>query len=155
MIRITFIALAAGSALLTGSAERWTANLSPKDGSMLSGTATVETVGNDSSRVSITVKGAPASAALPWHIHTGPCSAVGGVLGSDTAYPKLQVSASGDAEASATVAAGLTKSASYAVQVHRDATAPTMNDDPRESKPGSDVLACGDLKVANPTIPER
>ncbi len=156
MIKITAMALAAASALITGSgSESWTATLAAKNGSMVSGKATAETVGNDSTRVTISVHGATSNAVLPWHIHNGPCSAAGTVLGSESGYPKLQVSGTGTADASAVLPVRISRTASYAVQVHRDATAPTMKDDPRESTPGSDVLSCGDLKPVNPDTPQQ
>jgi hypothetical protein len=156
MIKITALALAAASALITGSSpESWTATLAGKNGSMVTGTATAEAVGNDSTRVTISVRGAPSSAMLPWHIHNGPCSAATTVLGSESGYPKLQVSGTGTAEGSAVLAVKLSRTASYAVQVHRDATAPTMKDDAKEATPGSDVLSCGDLKPANPVTPQQ
>jgi len=155
MIKITALALAAVSALITGSSpESWTASLAGKNGSMVTGTATAEAVGNDSTRVTISVRGAPSSAMLPWHIHNGPCSATTTVVGAEAGYPKLEVSGTGTAEGSAVLAVKLSRTASYAVQVHRD-PAPTMKDDSKSSTPGSDLLSCGDLKPANPDVPQQ
>lgn len=148
MIKVLAVAIFAGSAILTAStADRWSATLNPVNGSTVSGTATVELVGTDSSRVTISIRGAQPNAVLPWHLHSGPCSATGGVFGSESAYPKLQAMGGGTAEANVTLPVKPTETGTYAVQVHQGKDGDEMKkDDPAAPKPASDVVSCGDLK---------
>jgi hypothetical protein len=149
MIKLTAIALVALNALFTASAsDQWSATLNPSDGGTISGTATVEGVGSaDSTLVKISVNGAAPNATLPWHIHNGPCGATKAVLGSESAYPKLMTSDAGSAQASVTLPVRPSKTGSYAVQVHRGTAMP--------EKPGSDVIACGDLKLVMNKTPDQ
>jgi hypothetical protein len=139
MIKLSAIALIALNALLpSSSSDSWSATLRPSNGSTISGTATADGVGSaDSTLVKISIHGAPPNAALPWHVHNGPCGATKAVLGSEAAYPRLRSSSAGTAEASVTVPVRPSKTGSYAIQVHRGTGAP--------GKPGSDVIACGNL----------
>lgn len=146
MIKLTAIALVALNALFTASSsDQWSASLAPTGSGTISGTATAEGVGSaDSTLVKISIQGATPNATLPWHIHNGACGSTKAVLGSESAYPKLMTSSAGTAEASVTLAVRPSKTAAYAVQVHQGTAAP--------DKPGSDVVACGDLKpVLNKT----
>jgi hypothetical protein len=87
------------------------------------------------------------NASLPWHIHNGACGSAGEILGSESAYPALQVSGGGTAEATVTLAIRPSKTGSYAVQVHKGTAAP--------DKPGSDVISCGDLKPVMNKMPQQ
>jgi hypothetical protein len=140
MTKLTAIACVAVSALFhSSSSDQWSAALSPSNGSTVSGTATAEGVGTaDSTRVKISIHGAKPNATLPWHIHLGTCSAAGRVLGPAAAYSKLRTTGTGSADALVTLPIRPSKSGSYVVQVHRTAASP--------AKPGTDVIACGDLR---------
>lgn len=139
MIKLTAIAVVGLGTLLMRSPDQWSAALHSSNGSSVAGTATAEGIGTaDSTLVKISIRGAPANATLPWHLHTGKCGATAAVVGGESAYPKLHTSASGTAEGSATIAVRPVKSGAYAIQVHRG-TAPA-------GKPGADVIACGDLR---------
>ena len=140
MIKFTAIAIIAASALLTPSSpDQWSATLHSSNGSMVSGTATVGGVGSaDSTLVKISIRGAPPNATLPWHIHNGTCKVPGAVWSLESAYRKLQTSGMGSADGSATLPIRPSKAKPYAIQVHHGTAAPG-------AKPGSDVIACGDL----------
>jgi hypothetical protein len=147
MLKALTVAVIAASGFFTAStADRWSATLNPVGGSTVSGTATVELVGTDSSRVTISIRGAQPNAVLPWHLHTGPCSAPAGVFGSESAYPKLQAMGGGTAEANVTLPVKPTESGTYAVQVHQGKDSEMNKDDAASPKPASDVVSCGDLK---------
>ena len=140
MTKLTAIAFVVVNALFKSSpSDQWSAALGPSNGGTVSGTATAEGVGTtDSTRVKISIHGAKPNTSLPWHIHHGSCSAAGPVLGSPTGYPKLQTTGTGSADGLVTLPVRPSKSGSYAVLVHGAAAAP--------AKPGSDVIACGDLR---------
>lgn len=156
MFKTLAVAVIAGSAFLTASAaDRWSATLNPVNGSTVSGTATVELVGTDSSRVTISIRGAKPNAVLPWHLHTGPCSATGGVFGSESAYPKLQAMGGGTAEANVTLPVKPTETGTYAVQVHQGSDGGEVKKDDMAPKPASDVISCGDLKPVITNTPSQ
>ena len=146
MIKLAVTAIVGMSALLNPSApDEWSATLSPVNGSAIAGSASASGIGTaDSTLVKISIHGAPPNVALSWHVHKGKCGATTDVIGGDASYPKLQTSSTGTAEATATIAVRPLKAGAYAVQVHRGSAAP--------SKPGADVIACGDL---NPVINKR
>ncbi|HEU5153850.1 MAG TPA: hypothetical protein VFU03_03925 [Gemmatimonadales bacterium] len=151
MIKLTAIAIVAVNALfnVARSPDEWSATLHATNGSAMSGTVSAQGVGSaDSTQFKISVRGATPNATLPWHVHTGACGTAGAVWGGEMAYPKLATSADGTAEASVTLAMRPSKTAKYAVQVHRGDAAP-------DAKPGSDVLACGDLRPVLNTTPNN
>jgi hypothetical protein len=148
MIKLTAIALVAAYAVVHPTdSDQWSATLVPTNESTVSGTATAESGIPDSTRLKISIRGAEPNATLPWHIHNGACGSAGEVLGSGSAYPALQVSGGGTAEATVTLAIRPSKTGSYAVQVHKGTAAP--------DKPGSDVISCGDLKPVMNKMPSN
>ena len=148
MIKLTAVALVAAYAVVhPTNPDQWSATLVPSNGSTVSGTATAESGIPDSTRLKISIRGAEPNASLPWHIHNGACGSAGEILGSESAYPALQVSGGGTAEATVTLAIRPSKTGSYAVQVHKGTAAP--------DKPGSDVISCGDLKPVMNKMPSN
>ena len=111
----------------------WTATLLQKDGSGISGTARLEAVEHDSTRATVTVKGAAPNAALSWGIHTGKCSAPGAMLGGGGAYQSVQADSSGGGSATSTLKFEPKSGTDYSVIVHGSAE-------------GS-IAACGELKA--------
>ena len=140
MIKLTAIALIAASALWAQSSpDQWSTAVHSTNGSTISGTASVAGFGTaDSTTVKISIKGALANASLAWHVHNGSCKAPGAVLGSESAYPRLQTSGTGSADGLATLPIRPVKAKPYIIQVHRGTAAGGV-------KTGSDVIACGDL----------
>ena len=61
---------------------RWRAILDPIGGGTVRGGAMVEAKANQGTRFTITIRNAPANTTLPWHMHSGTCSAPGDVVGS-------------------------------------------------------------------------
>jgi hypothetical protein len=118
---------------LSATTGDWSAELSSRNNSGITGTAGVQSavVG---SGVRISIRGATSGAAHPWHIHAGPCSNSGGIMGSPASYPVLTVAADGTASANITISTPLTEGNAYSVNVHRSA-----------SDMGT-IVACGDLK---------
>ena len=116
----------------TGAAEGWSGNLSPMNGSSVSGSATGMSA-NNMTHVTVSVVGAQSGARLPWHVHEGQCSdASPPIVGSPTAYPPLTVGADGRARGEAHVALDLNEAKTYIINVHRSPTDLT-------------VISCGDF----------
>lgn len=116
----------------TGEAESWSGNLSPVNGSSVSGSAR-GTSGHDMSHVMVNVVGAQAGARLPWHVHEGKCGdASPPIVGAPTAYPPLTVGADGRAAGEAHITVDLNEAKSYIINVHRSPTDLT-------------VISCGDF----------
>lgn len=132
-------AITLGLVALTAAAPMWRATLEPKDGSKVSGTASVEAVGSDSSRVSVQISGAKAGSTLPWHIHNGLCGAKGTIYGDAAAYPALKAGTDGSASGSVTLPGAPPSAGEYSVSVHRSATDMTP-------------IACGSLKSDKPAM---
>lgn len=130
-----------GSLLLAGcegdddddDIRRWEADLEgTPDFADVSGTALALLEGS-TTRVTVTIAGAPVGGEHPWHIHTGTCATGGPILGDPAAYPFLVPNASGQDTRSATIDEPLLASLSYHVNVH---ASPTDLDT---------IVACGDL----------
>ena len=114
-------------------AKVWTATLLQKDGSGIDGSARLESVEHDSTRATVTVKGAAPNASLSWGIHSGKCTALGAMLGGGGAYQSVQADSSGGGSATSTLKLELKSGTDYSVVVHGSAA-------------GS-VAACGELKA--------
>lgn len=110
--------------LAVAAVTRWSATLEPKADSKISGKATVEAVGTDSSRASIQISGGKAGSEYPWHIHNGACGAgaPGAIVGNPTAYPVLTAGPDGNASASVVLPGAPMTSGDYSVTVHRSKT---------------------------------
>jgi hypothetical protein len=126
-------ALSLVGASLVLVAPTWRAKIEPKNGGGLSGEAMVEQVGRDSSKTTVELNGAPANASLGWHIHTGPCTAAGPVVGTKSAYPALKVDKDGHAKASVNLAVTPLANGVYSISVHKSPSDLT-------------TIACGDLQ---------
>jgi hypothetical protein len=138
------VVLAGLTLAATRAPTDWYGSFKASDGSGLQGSARVEAVGKDSSRVQIEVTGAKSGSQLPWHIHSGACGAKGAVFGDARAYPLLRVDSYGKASSQATLPLPAPSSGSYAVMVHRSAS---------DMSP----VACGALKpeASTPSYPQR
>lgn len=130
-------ALVAGCDLTTGSDEpRWTAAVQPTPSfSGVTGTAEVST-STTSSTARISLAGAAAGDAHPWHVHLGTCAAGGPIIGDPAAYPLLQPGADGRDAQIAVIGLVLTRGQPYFVNVH------VSPDDL------ATTVACGDLAEA-------
>ncbi|MEO5511200.1 MAG: hypothetical protein ABIV28_00020 [Longimicrobiales bacterium] len=118
---------------LSATTGDWSASLSSRNNSGITGTAGVQSAVIGSG-MRISIRGATSGAAHPWHVHAGPCSASGGIMGSPSSYPALTIAADGTATANVTINAPLTEGNTYSVNVHRSA-----------SDMGT-IVACGELK---------
>jgi hypothetical protein len=113
----------------------WKTTLKPGEGSSITGTAKVEAKGDKATEAEINIKGAPAGAELPWHVHSGKCGTGGAVVGAATAYPVLKVKDNGEAKGEAKLDIATPTSGDYSVNVHKSAG---------EMKT---IVACGDLAL--------
>lgn len=84
------------------------------------------------------IEGDEPGAVRPWHVHFNTCAQGGGIVGTDGAYPRLQVGADGRAEAAVAISEPLDPAASYHVNVH------ASNADL------ATIVACGDLVLVSP-----
>ena len=114
----------------------------------MSGTATVEAKGADSTLFTVSVKGAASIATLNWHMHKGKCSEAGSIVGTPTAYPELKPGTGGSAEAMVTLPVAPPAGGTFSIQVHRPAAggegaAPSDGAGAMGSKA---TVACGELK---------
>jgi len=125
---------------------KWKADLVPEKGSTVSGNATVEAHGADSTALTISIKGGEINKSYAWHVHQGSCAAGGPVIGLESSYPELQTSASGTAEASVTL--GMAPPASGVNSVHVHPMVPTFKSGDTGKKFTEGSVACGDLKPA-------
>lgn len=115
-----------------GAEEGWSGNMSPMNGSSVSGSAR-GTSGHDMTHVMVNVVGAQAGARLPWHVHEGTCTdASPPIVGAPAAYPPLTVGADGRASGEAHITLDLNEAKSYIINVHRSPTDLT-------------VISCGDF----------
>ena len=165
------LALAMGILTLSSN-PNWTAQLSPKGGSGIRGSASVESEGgaapmprdpmardsarrdtttypmnqsgDGSAKASVSIEGAKSGAMHIWHVHQGHCTTTPGpVVGDANAYQPMTVDERGRASASATLRGTMLKDGEdYSVSVHSGASA----SDP--------VAACGDLRASRAT-PDR
>jgi len=130
-VRAIILGLTFGAAV---AAPRWVANLEPKNSSRITGTATVEAVGTDSSRATVQVSGASAGSQLAWAIQSGVCGSKGQVFGTASAYPTLTAGPDGKATGSVTLPSAPPASGEYSVTVLK-------------SKTDMTPAACGTLKA--------
>lgn len=163
-MRTYLFGLTLSMSVLTLSANpNWTATLSPRSGSGIRGSASVESAGppapvmrdtmtRDSARrdtatsptekadgdakASVSVEGARSGGMHIWHVHQGRCSDTPGpVVGDQNAYQPMTADERGRASASATLrGVTLKEGEEYSVSVHSGAS------------PGDPVAACGDLR---------
>ena len=119
--------------VLSASAGDWSATLSARNASGITGTARVQSavVGLGAN---VAIRGATPGSSHPWHVHAGTCASTGGIMGSASSYPALVVSPDGNASANATVGVALVEGSAYSVNVHKSASEM------------STVIACGDLE---------
>ena len=137
------------------SDAKWSATLQPQNGAKVSGTATVEAKGADSTQFTVSIKGAAPSATLYWPMHNGKCSEAGSIVGPQASYPELKPGTTGTAEAMVTLAVAPPSSGTFSIQVHK---ATTMGgeggaaSDAAGAKGSKATVACGELKPlgANP-----
>lgn len=122
MTNVTILGLGSLVALSLAAPTNWTATLKASDNSQVAGTATVETVGTDSTRATVKVTGAKAGSELAWHIHTGACGAKGEIVGPATAYPGIKVGPDGNADGTAVLPIAAPTSGEFAVTVHQSTT---------------------------------
>jgi hypothetical protein len=139
--------LTAATVFASGSVSpRWKADLDSQNGSKVEGSATVEARGADSTAVTISIHGAEMNKSYAWHLHDGGCATTGAVVGVATAYPELQTTGTGTAEASVTLAIAAPSSGTHSVHVHP--TAPTLKPGEPATKFLDTSVACGELKPA-------
>lgn len=124
--------LVVGAMTATAATGKWTANLEPKEGSMVKGSAQVEAKDSTGATARISIEGGKEGEQLPWHVHSGTCENAGPPVGGGDAYKPLTVGSDGRAEAEAMVTATFSDSGSYAVNVHRSPSDKT-------------VISCGTL----------
>ncbi len=79
----------------------------------------VEARGADSTRFSVSVRGATPEATLKWHMHNGKCSEDGSIVGAETSYPELRPGAGGTAESMVVLPVAPPASGTFSIQVHR------------------------------------
>lgn len=89
----------------------------------VSGSAMVD-ARNDTSYVSVQIRGVPAAAAgtHPWHVHRGKCGSNGEIVGPPTAYPPLRPGSDGAASARAVLPMALNEAEDYYINVHASPT---------------------------------
>ncbi|MCE2900241.1 MAG: hypothetical protein ACK6DP_16915 [Gemmatimonas sp.] len=137
----TALALATCSALTAFAAVRvhpnteWRAAVAGKDGRKVTGTASAKpTADGTGTEVVLAIDGDTPGATRPWHVHAGSCTKAGPVLGGARAYAPMAIDGKGRGSATATIAAALSDTGSYYVNIH-DATAAM-----------GVIVACGDLQ---------
>jgi hypothetical protein len=116
-----FFALAVGLLLLgvtsfALAADSATAKLQPQNNSGESGTATLTKAGENQTKVVLDVKGAPAGASQPVHIHKGPCAK----LDPKPAYPLSPV-VNGKSETTINASLDSLEKGGYAINGHKSA----------------------------------
>jgi hypothetical protein len=126
--------VSAGAITPSGSTVRWTAGLTPMNGSGVSGTAVVLPADNVAqARVDLVITGAQSGGIYPWHVHRGTCGNDQGIVGPPKSYPAVAVGADGTGRVLATIPTGLERGGQYMVNVHRS---------PQEL---GLIVACGNL----------
>lgn len=132
--------VAAGIALVTvtsvglalSSVASWKGTVAGKDGSKITGTATMAPAG-EGTEVNVMIMGDEAGVTRPWHIHIGSCAKGGGVFGGGRSYTPIAMDGSGHGMTKATLAVAAPDTGSYYVNVHESA-----------GNMGK-IVACGDL----------
>ncbi len=122
MTHATILGLGSLVALSLAAPTSWKATLKATDNSPVSGTATVEPVGADSTRASVKVSGAKAGSELAWHIHTGACGSQGKIVGPAASYGTIKVGPEGNADGTAVLPIAAPTSGEFAVTVHASTT---------------------------------
>ena len=107
MLSVTSLALAADSA---------SSKLEPQNNSGESGTATLTKAGDNKTKVVLDVKGAPAGASQPVHIHKGTCAN----LDPKPAYPLSPV-VNGKSETTVNASLDSLEKGGYAINGHKSA----------------------------------
>lgn len=110
----------------------WASDLTGSSGTAITGEAFARPAGNET-YVSIAINGATGGAIHPWHIHDGNCGSNGPIIGEASAYPVLNVDASGGADAESTIGVALDPGGDYYVNVHQS---------PEDQ---GTIVACGEL----------
>ena len=158
MLKGIFAALIPTAWLLGVTTDaRWSAKLQPQNGAKVSGTAVVEARGADSTRFTVSIRGATSNTSLKWHMHNGKCSEEGSIVGSETSYPELQPGGGGTAESMVVLPIAPPASGTFSIQVHGAAKAgggsePGSTNTAGAMGVGKSLVACGELKPlgANP-----
>jgi len=135
IVAVLALAVASTSALaLSPSLATWSAKIAGKDGSKITGEATMK-AGADAAttQVSVMLMGDEAGVTRPWHVHIGSCAKGGGVLGGGKSYTPITMDASGHGMTTATLPVALPDTGSYYVNIHQSATSMAT------------IVACGDL----------
>jgi hypothetical protein len=97
---------------------QWEATLLPEAGfTGLSGQAQVSSLDWGTSATA-RVEGAEGGGRHAWHVHEGQCGDQGDVVGSQEAYPALEVGSDGSGEATAMVDDNLDSGEDYYVDIH-------------------------------------
>jgi hypothetical protein len=116
---------------------QWRADITSNDPYIWSlfGTATVlMNEGEDAFTASVEIRNDVAGSARPWHVHFGTCASGGGIVGDDTAYPRLFTGSDGAAALAVTMrGVGLDPNAAYHVNIHES------------DAQFSVLIACGDM----------
>jgi hypothetical protein len=124
----------AAMAFIPAVSTDWSAQLAGRDGRKVAGTATAKpTADGKGMDVQVTLAGDTPGATRPWHIHTGSCTASGGVVGGGRVYPPMIIDAKGNGAAKATLPVALADTATFYVNIHDAAAAMGI------------IVACGDL----------
>ena len=133
VLKLMLVALGAAGSIAVGSNLKvWTATLTAKDSSGVSGSARIETIHDDSVKATVTLSGAAPNTAIDWGIHSGKCSAPGAKLGEGATYQAVQADSTGSGSAMATLKLEMKSGTDYSVVVHGSAK--------------DSVAACGELK---------
>lgn len=113
----------------------WEGKLAGKDGSKITGEATMKE-GEDgkSTVVELMLVGDENGATRPWHVHVGSCAKGGGVFGGGKSYTPVATSG-GHGMSKATLPVAVPDTGSYYVNIHESA-----------SNMGK-IVACGDLTM--------
>ena len=111
----------------------YSATLAPVGGSGISGTAMIHGM-NGRQMVELSIMGAPASATLPWHIHSGSCAdGMTPIVGDPSNYTALGTSNDGTARIMADLPITFVAGQKYHINVHKSPT-----------EMGT-IVACGDV----------
>jgi superoxide dismutase, Cu-Zn family len=123
---------------LTEFAPMWMGSVAGKDGSAITGNATMKPgADGKSTTVDVELKGDAPNLARPWHIHTGSCAASGGVFGGGRSYTPIAIDAQGGGKSTATLPVVMPDTGKYYVNIHES------------SANMGKIVACGDLSFHN------
>jgi len=133
--------LVVGAMTATAVTGKWSAQLEPKGGSMIKGSAHVETTDSTGASARIGIEGGKEGEQLPWHVHSGTCENSGPPMGDAVAYKPLIVGSEGRADSEVMLTAAFSDSGSYVVNVHRSPSDKT-------------VISCGTLRGGSIPTPQ-